>query len=250
MERMTPVTWPDGKSFAFTIFDDTDNATVDRVAPVYELLGGLGFRTTKSVWAISGSGTARLGGETCDDPGYRAWTLELQAAGFEIASHGASYETSARDRVVMALDRFREVYGHDPDSLANHAECAESIYWGADRLSGSTRLAYNAVKHAGAACSEAVEGIRCLGRRAGSACSTSATSPIEPPIRSRCACRCPTATPSFVNAWLLRPIRRHRVQSRLSEENQDARGEGERASCTPTSRPGSAGRSTDARSDP
>jgi hypothetical protein len=142
---MTPVTWPDGKSFAFTVFDDTDHATLENVRPVYELLAGLGMRTTKSVWALGSSGTAPIGGETADDPEYRAWTLELQAAGFEIASHGARDETSTRAQVVEAMDRFREVYGHDPASLANHADCAESIYWGADRLTGATRLAYNLV---------------------------------------------------------------------------------------------------------
>ncbi len=137
------VRWPDGKAFAFTIFDDTDNATYKNVPPVYELLDGLGLRTTKSVWAVGGSGSARIGGQTCENADYRAWTLELQAAGFEIASHGATNETSARDRVIEAMDRFRDIYGHDPHSLANHADCAESIYWGAARLGGTTRLAYN-----------------------------------------------------------------------------------------------------------
>ena len=108
---MTPVTWPDGKSFAFTVFDDTDHATLENVRPVYELLAGLGMRTTKSVWALRSSGTAPIGGETAEDPEYRAWTLDLQAAGFEIASHGARDETSTRAQVVDALDRFREVYG-------------------------------------------------------------------------------------------------------------------------------------------
>ena len=128
IERMAPVAWPDGRDFAFTIFDDTDNATVGNVAPVYELLADLGLHTTKSVWALRGSGAAVIGGQTCEDEDYRAWTLELQAAGFEIASHGAASETSARDRVIEAMDRFRDIYGHDPCSLANHADCAESIY--------------------------------------------------------------------------------------------------------------------------
>ena len=140
---MTPVKWPDGKSFAFTIFDDTDNATYENVAPVYELLGELRLRTTKSLWAIKGAGTPRIGGDTCEDEAYRRWTLELQSSGFEIASHGATYETSDRDQVIRAMDRFREIYGKDPSSLANHADCAESIYWGADRVSGLPRLAYN-----------------------------------------------------------------------------------------------------------
>lgn len=132
-----------GKAFAFTIFDDTDLATLENVAPVYELLRRLGLRTTKSVWALKGDGTPRIGGLTCEDPDYLAWTLELQASGFEIGSHGGTYVTSPRDQVIHSMERFRELYGHYPLSLANHSGCAESIYWGADRVSGVNRLAYN-----------------------------------------------------------------------------------------------------------
>jgi hypothetical protein len=137
------IEWPEGKAFAFTVFDDTDLATVENVAPVYESLGTLGLRTTKSVWAIRGAGTPVIGGSTGDDPEYLAWTRDLQAGGFEIASHGATYVTSPRDVVIRSLERFRELYGHYPVSLANHSGCADSIYWGPDRVTGVNRLAYN-----------------------------------------------------------------------------------------------------------
>ena len=143
MDTNGRVEWPDGRAFAFTVFDDTDNATVENVGSVYSLLRDLGFRTTKSVWAAAGDGVPRIGGATCDDPGYRDWTLGLQAAGFEIGSHGATPTTSPRDVVGRSLARFREIYGHDPGALANHSGCRESIYWGEDRVGGSSRLAYN-----------------------------------------------------------------------------------------------------------
>ena len=139
------IQWPEGKDFAFTVFDDTDLATLENVPRVYDFLGDLGFRTTKSVWPIRGSGTPVIGGATCDDDAYRSWTRALQAGGFEIASHGATSVTSPRGQVIRALDRFREIYGHDPHSLANHSGCAESIYWGADRTSGAARVAYHAM---------------------------------------------------------------------------------------------------------
>jgi hypothetical protein len=139
------VTWPEGRAFAFTVFDDTDLASLGNVGPVYELLGGLGLRTTKSVWPIGGDGVPRIGGLTCEDDDYRRWTLDLQEQGFEIASHGATFSTSRRDRVIAAMDRFREIYGHDPYTLANHSGCAESIYWGEARVGGLGRLAYNAM---------------------------------------------------------------------------------------------------------
>lgn len=145
MRPTQPIEWPDGKAFAFTVFDDTDNATVERVGPVYEFLTGLGLRTTKSVWPLEGEGAPRFSGSTCEDPAYLAWTLALQAEGFEIGYHGASYVTSPRERVIAAMERFKELYGHYPFAMANHTGCAESIYWGADRLTGVNRLAYNAL---------------------------------------------------------------------------------------------------------
>ncbi len=137
------IRWPEGRGFAFTIFDDTDLATVEGLRPVYDLLFDLGFRTTKTVWAVRGDGEPDFSGSTCDEPEYRAWTLELQAKGFEISSHGATFSTSGRERVIEAMDRFREIYGHDPRTLANHTGCEESIYWGANRVTGVNRLAYN-----------------------------------------------------------------------------------------------------------
>ena len=46
------VRWPQGKSFAFTIVDDTDESTIENTKPVYDVLAGLGFRTTKTVWPL------------------------------------------------------------------------------------------------------------------------------------------------------------------------------------------------------
>ncbi|MEQ9322961.1 MAG: hypothetical protein RIF41_27595, partial [Polyangiaceae bacterium] len=83
--------WPDGKRFAFTVFDDTDRATLDNVREVYALLADLGMRTTKSVWPIKGSNEPTIPGTTCEDDAYRAWTLELQRPGFEIGYHNATF---------------------------------------------------------------------------------------------------------------------------------------------------------------
>ena len=64
MRPRQPIDWPDGKSFAFTVFDDTDNATVERVSPVYALRTDLGLRTTKSVWPLEGEGALKFSGST------------------------------------------------------------------------------------------------------------------------------------------------------------------------------------------
>ncbi|UCF68992.1 MAG: hypothetical protein JSV80_06830 [Acidobacteriota bacterium] len=135
--------WPEGKDFAFSIFDDTDLATLENVGPVYALLSELGFLTTKSVWPLRGEGRPRIGGATCEDEDYLAWVRELQARGFEIGLHNVAYHTSSREQTIFGLDRFRELFGHDPYTLANHAGCRESIYWGSARLSGMQRLVYD-----------------------------------------------------------------------------------------------------------
>lgn len=131
--------WPDGKTFAFSIFDDTDRASLENNRAVYGFLADAGLRTTKSVWICDGREPPRIPGATCDDPEYVRFLLELQESGFEIAWHNATWETSERYETIRGLDRFRSLFGHDPISAANHASNREGIYWGADRVSGWQR---------------------------------------------------------------------------------------------------------------
>jgi len=140
-----PPVWPDGKRFAFSVFDDTDEATLENVAPVYELLDELGFRTTKSVWPVRGGREPLIDGATCDDPEYLAWARDLSDRGFEIAFHMATYHTSTREETLAALERFRQSFGHCPRSMANHADCEENLYWGDARLTGANRFIYNLI---------------------------------------------------------------------------------------------------------
>jgi len=97
------LTFPDGKSFAFTIVDDTDMATLESSKPVYDLLHRYGLRTTKTVWVLAGTEMHHSpnSGASLSDPDYRAFILDLQQRGFEIALHGvragaASAMTSSR----------------------------------------------------------------------------------------------------------------------------------------------------------
>jgi hypothetical protein len=136
------IRWPDGRHFAFTIFDDTDLATLENVGPVYAFLADLGFHTTKSVWPLKGTGEPRAGGVTCEDPSYCEWTLGLERQGFEIGYHLATYHTSPREKTVKAIERFESLYGHAPRAAANHTGCREGMYWGVDRLTGLSRLVY------------------------------------------------------------------------------------------------------------
>jgi hypothetical protein len=137
------IRWPDGRSFAFTIFDDTDKTTVENGRPVYDLLTGLDLRITKSVWPLAPWGPPRTGGSTCAEPDYLAWVLELQAAGHEIGFHNATDHSSRRSQTIEGLDRFRELFGADPRVGADHSGNEEAVYWGPDRLSGARAWAYS-----------------------------------------------------------------------------------------------------------
>src|SRR4051812_37099545 len=99
--------WPKGKSFAFSVFDDTDFAVPGSYERVYGVLRDCGLRTTKSVWPLSGAGAALIPGATCEDDVYLRHILELQRDGFEIGFHGTTYHSVERAMIERGLDRFR-----------------------------------------------------------------------------------------------------------------------------------------------
>lgn len=133
---MKKVIFPKGKRFAFSIFDDTDHATVENVGPVYALLADLGLRTTKSVWVFPSENSEGpyYHSQTLSDPGYLDFIRGLNARGFEIAFHNASMDSSERALTAAAFERFRDLLGTYPRIHVNHAGNKENLYWGLDRL--------------------------------------------------------------------------------------------------------------------
>lgn len=136
--------FPGGKAFAFSVFDDTDVATVDSVRPVYDLLASLGLRTTKTVWPVCHEGASIFAGShTLEDEEYAAFIRSLADRGFEIAFHGATMQSSPRERTLRALEFFRATLGFYPRSHAAHSTNRENLYWGAARFrSGALRRLY------------------------------------------------------------------------------------------------------------
>ena len=128
--------FPGGQRFAFTVLDDTDVASVDNVAPVYRLLEDLGMRATKTVWPLAcPEGSPRFDtSQTLEEEAYLAFVLDLQRRGFEITWHGATMESSTRERTLAGMERFRELVGTYPRIHANHATNRENLYWGAERV--------------------------------------------------------------------------------------------------------------------
>jgi hypothetical protein len=146
MTHVAPVVeWPEGKAFAFTVFDDPDSQTAEDARIVYGFLADLGLRTTKGVWPLGPRRQASDHGATCDDVTFRRWLQCLQQQGYEIGFHNATSHTSYRDETREGLERFREYFGAYPSSMANHYFSGEGIYFGDARLTRWRRLVYNAL---------------------------------------------------------------------------------------------------------
>jgi hypothetical protein len=137
----TAIRWPEGKRFAFTIFDDPDRQTVEDGKRAYGVLGDLGFRTTRGVWPGRAVRTPNSQGADCGDPEYLRHTQELQAAGFEVGYHNHTRHSSTREEIIAGLDDFKAFFGHDPSAMANHYN-GDAMYWGPARLTQPIRMAY------------------------------------------------------------------------------------------------------------
>jgi hypothetical protein len=142
--KQTRIVWPEGKQFAFTVFDDTGLATVARLRPVYEFLADQGLLVTKSVWPLRNGQGRDLASEgmDCEDPEYLQWVLDLQARGFEIGLHAVASGGCRRDRTIVGIERFRSLFGADPITYSAHFTSPEGLYFGPERLSGVRRVLY------------------------------------------------------------------------------------------------------------
>ncbi len=140
---MDRINWPNGKRFAFTVFDDTDLTTLQTGPALYGFLYDLGIVTTKSVWPIKGKGVPFFEGATCADSRYLEWVNTLKSQGFEIALHNATFHSSPREDVLRGLEEFKYMFGQYPNVHTNHTHCADAIYWGPERVTGANRLVYN-----------------------------------------------------------------------------------------------------------
>jgi len=138
----SPITWPEGKKFAFTVFDDPDSQTLGQSSLLYAFLRDLGLRTTKGVWTAGPPRPDDARSQNCLNPAYRAHLSELQAQGFEIGFHGAALASSPRAETCEALEHFKDYFGHYPLTMSNHFDNAEAVYWGDKRVSGPARLLY------------------------------------------------------------------------------------------------------------
>tara|TARA_Y100000590_G_scaffold225618_1_gene255037 strand:- start:7686 stop:8618 length:933 start_codon:yes stop_codon:yes gene_type:complete len=137
------ISWPNNKSFAFTIFDDTDRANLKDNKLVYKFLDDLNFKTTKSVWVKNGISLDNDSGVTCDNQEYLKWLLMLKEKGFEIGYHNVACHSSRREEIELGLKKFINLFSQNPNVMANHSSNKENIYWGSNRLTGFRKSIYN-----------------------------------------------------------------------------------------------------------
>ena len=127
-----PLVFPDGKKFAFTIVDDTDMATLERLRPLYEILERYGLRTTKTVWVRESNNESHPAnrGVSLRDPAYREFILGLNQRGFEIALHGVRGGDSLRQETLDGIEEFSSIIGKRPSMQINHSINRDNLYWG------------------------------------------------------------------------------------------------------------------------
>jgi hypothetical protein len=142
------MTFPGGRRFAFSILDDTDDSTLLNVRPVYDRLRSYGFRITKTAWPFDSPGSRIFfAADTLEKKPYRDFVHELVDAGFELAFHGASMESSRRPRTIEALELMREEFGRYPRLACNHGHNRENMYWGSKRFAtAALRMASAALR--------------------------------------------------------------------------------------------------------
>ncbi|MEW8506774.1 MAG: hypothetical protein AB2598_08695 [Candidatus Thiodiazotropha sp.] len=143
--EMSP--YPDGKKFVVTFLDDTDLSTVENTKPVYDYLHSVGLNATKTIWVNRARRTSTYRKEleteieddskeglTIEDDDYLQFIIELRNKGFEIALHGVSSGNSYRDEIIEGLNKFKAIFGCDPNVNAFHKTNIDNLYAGKDKL--------------------------------------------------------------------------------------------------------------------
>ena len=116
-----------------SIIDDTDDATLENVEPVYAFLIANGVRSTKTVWVYPPK-DRNSRGDSLQRVEYLRFIRELHSEGFEIALHGVGSGDYKRDDVIRGLKEFEDKLGFTPTIHVNHSYNRDSIYGGYKRF--------------------------------------------------------------------------------------------------------------------
>ena len=109
------IKWPNNKDFAFTIIDDTDEATVNNLIPIYNFLYKLKIFATKTVWIEPSRD--KFTGDYLKQKNYLDFILDIKKKGYEIAFHGVGSGDYQRKEILEGLEFYKENLGSYPNTL-------------------------------------------------------------------------------------------------------------------------------------
>lgn len=132
---MNKLNLPENKKFIFTIVDDTDDAFLETIKPVYDILYKNGLRTTKTVWVNSVRDHDRSKGDSLEDLKYRDFILDLKRKGFEVALHNVGSGNYNRKEIIDGIEKYNYIFGEYPKLHINHSYNPDNIYCGSKRFS-------------------------------------------------------------------------------------------------------------------
>jgi len=132
---MKNVQFPNGKKFIFTIVDDTDDAFLETIKPIYDLLYQNGLRTTKTVWVKPVRDHDISKGDSLDNKKYRDFILDIKNRGFEIALHNVGSGDYKRNEIIEGMEEYNRIFGTFPKLHINHSYNPDNIYCGSKRFS-------------------------------------------------------------------------------------------------------------------
>ncbi|MFN5885205.1 MAG: hypothetical protein ACK445_07675, partial [Bacteroidota bacterium] len=125
------INWPNEKSFAFTIIDETDYGTTENLTSIYKLLLERKIKITKTVWLYHTRD--HFTGDSLEDKSYRDFILHLNKNGVEIALHNVGSGFFSYQEKKNAMNLFKKYIGYFPKILVNHSNM-DNIYWGHKRF--------------------------------------------------------------------------------------------------------------------
>jgi len=147
---MNRVRLPKQKKFVFTIVDDTDDAFLENIKPIYDYLTEKKMFITKTVWVYPPRDNSSKG-DSLSNPEYLQYILELKRRGFEIALHSVGSGEYKRNEILDGLEKYRELIGEYPRIHINHSYNPGNIYSGDKRFGFPfnliLRLLYPRYKH-------------------------------------------------------------------------------------------------------
>lgn len=126
--------FPNNKKFAFTIIDDTDDAFLENIQPIYDFLFEKGLRTTKTVWVYPVRDHETSKGDSLQRLEYLEYIKLLKRRGFEIALHNVGSGAFQRNEIIQGLNDYKDLLGEFPKIHINHSYNPDNIYSGEKRF--------------------------------------------------------------------------------------------------------------------